>query len=123
MAVTSQSTAINATASPAFSPRELDFQVVRGSSGLIATFEAFRESQGTSKAEIARRADLYREAVSRLLTAENPNPTLKSIIQLLAGLDLHMEITIRPTRQDDSPYLVEVGGKFGRERKVAGEDF
>lgn len=122
MAVTSKSTA-EATTSPALSPRELDFQVVRGSSGLVATFEALRESQGMSKAEIARRADLYREAVSRLLTAENPNPTLKSIIQLLAGLDLHMQITIRPTRKDDSPFLVEVGGQFGRERKVAGEDF
>ncbi len=107
---------------PVLSERELDFQVIRGSSGLVATFEAFRESQGVSKAEIARRTDLYREAVSRLLSAENPNPTMKSIVQLLAGLDLHMEITLRPTRPDDSPYLVEVAGRFGRERKVAGED-
>jgi transcriptional regulator with XRE-family HTH domain len=111
------------TPNPVLSERELDFQVVRGSSGLIATLETFRESQGVSKAEIARRADLYREAVSRLLTAENPNPTLKSIIQLLAGLDLHMDITIRPTRLNDSPHLVEVAGLFGRERKIAGEDF
>lgn len=123
MAVISQPKGQIPTTGPALSARELDFQVIRGSSGLVAAFEAFRESQGMSKAEIARRADLYREAVSRLLTAEDPNPTLKSIIQLLAGLDLHMEITIRPRRQDDSPYLVEVGGQFGRERKIAGEDF
>lgn len=106
---------------PALSERELDFQVIRGSSGFIAVFEAFRESQGISTAEVARRADVYREAISRLLNAENPNPTMKSIVQLLAGLDLEMAVTIRPKRPD-SEYLVEVGGQFGRERKVAGED-
>jgi len=34
-----------------------------------------------------------------------------------------MKITIRPTRQDDPPNVVDIGSQFGRERKVAGENF
>ena len=63
--------------------------------GLIAVIDAIREREGVTTEELARRMGRRREAVSRLLNATYPNPTLDTFLHLLKALDLTAEIRLR----------------------------
>jgi DNA-binding phage protein len=57
---------------------------------LINQLDARREAYGLSKAELARAADKSPEAIRRLLTVKNPNPTLRTVVELAAALGLQV---------------------------------
>jgi transcriptional regulator with XRE-family HTH domain len=51
-----------------------------------------REEQGLSKAELARRTGRA-EFLRRLFTAQTPNPTLETVVEVAAALDLELSLT------------------------------
>lgn len=67
---------------------------------LLTSFEAARAKRQIPKAEVARRIDRRPEAVSRLLSGRDQNPTLDTIADLAFALDLEIEVRIkeRPKR-------------------------
>ena len=47
-----------------------------------------------------------REAISRLLSADDINPTLNTLIELLSALKLTADITLRQAREGEGPIKV-----------------
>lgn len=58
--------------------------------GIIRALDQRRCSLQLSKAELARRAGLRPEVIRRLFSAENPNPTLSTLVALAGALELEM---------------------------------
>ncbi len=65
---------------------------------LLRAIDARRAELGISKAELGRRAGLKPEAVRRLLTSVNPNPTLSTLIAIADSLDLAVAMVPEPRR-------------------------
>ena len=61
---------------------------------IIRALDERRCNLELSKAELARRADLRPEVIRRLFSAENPNPTLSTVVALARALEL--ELTAQP---------------------------
>jgi len=76
---------------------------------VIRAFDARRNELNLTKAELARRAGVKPEAIRRLFTSENPNPTLSTLVALAAALDLEL----RP-----EPRIVPTGTTPGRSAAV-----
>jgi transcriptional regulator with XRE-family HTH domain len=55
---------------------------------LIRSIDAARTSAGISKAELARRAGMQPEAVRRLFSVAEANPTITTLVTLASALDL-----------------------------------
>jgi transcriptional regulator with XRE-family HTH domain len=51
---------------------------------------------------------VYRAAISRLLNAERPNPTLDTFNALLRALHVTAEIRLRPAQEGEPPITVAV---------------
>jgi DNA-binding phage protein len=66
---------------------------------VIRAFDARRQELQLTKAELARRAGVKPEAIRRLLSAEQPNPTLSTLVALAGALDLE----IRPVARESTP--------------------
>lgn len=64
---------------------------------ILQQCEAERERVGLTKAALAQRVGMNPASIRRLLTAEGSNPTLKTILGILAALDL--EIVVRPAHR------------------------
>ena len=64
---------------------------------IIRELDHRRSSLNLTKAEVARRADLRPEVVRRLLSAENPNPTLATLAAVADALE--MEVALMPRKQ------------------------
>ena len=73
---------------------------------LIQAIEAARKKLHISKEELATRMNKRREAVSRLLTADDANPTLDTITELLVALGITAEITLRKAVDGEAPIKV-----------------
>ncbi|WP_416246629.1 helix-turn-helix domain-containing protein [Candidatus Poriferisodalis multihospitum] len=58
--------------------------------GIIRILDQRRCRLQLSKAELARRAGLRPEVIRRLFSAENPNPTLSTLVALAGALELKM---------------------------------
>jgi ribosome-binding protein aMBF1 (putative translation factor) len=67
---------------------------------ILMQIDAARERLGLSKAELARRIGSDPSVVRRLFSSKTSNPTLRVILDLVAVLDLDLEL--RPA-QTDSP--------------------
>lgn len=65
-----------------------------------------RKQQQLSQEQLATLTGKKREAISRLLSAENINPTLETLIELLSALDLTADITLRPAKEGEAPMRV-----------------
>lgn len=63
---------------------------------LVRALDDRREQLGMSKAELARRAELAPEAVRRLFSVDDPNPTIMTLTALADALGL--ELVPRPRR-------------------------
>lgn len=74
---------------------------------LIEAIDAIREQEGVTIEELARRMDRHREAISRLMNATYPNPTLDTFTRLLKALDLTAEIHLRRAAEGESPIKVK----------------
>lgn len=66
---------------------------------VIRAFDARREELHLTKAELARRAGVKPEAIRRLLSAENPNPTLTTLVALAGALDLEIRPVAREAKR------------------------
>ena len=64
---------------------------------VIREIDKRRSSLNLTKAEVARRADLRPEAVRRLLSGANPNPTLSTLAAVADALE--MEVVLMPRNQ------------------------
>lgn len=64
---------------------------------ILQAVDAERERIGISKKELAERVGMNAVVVRRLLTAEDSNPTFKTMLSICAALDL--EIQIKPARR------------------------
>lgn len=76
---------------------------------LVNELDARRVACGLSKAELARAVDKSPEAIRRLLTVENPNPTLGTFVELATVLGLKISVEPmtdeeRMAGRDGSPY-------------------
>lgn len=57
---------------------------------LVNALDERREALGMTKAELARRADIAPEAVRRLFSADNPNPTIGTLTAIADTLGLEL---------------------------------
>ena len=62
---------------------------------IVRQLDDAREEQGLSKAELARRTGRRAEFLRRLFTAQTPNPTLETVVEVAAALDLELSLTAR----------------------------
>ena len=62
---------------------------------VLRALDERREQLGLSKAELARRASLRPEVVRRLLTAEQHNPTMSTIVAVANALDIDLRPVVR----------------------------
>lgn len=67
---------------------------IRSTDAIVRSLDARREAEGLTKAELARRAHLPAEAVRRLFSADQANPTLGTITALAGALDV--ELVLQP---------------------------
>lgn len=81
---------------------------------VIRSLDERREDLGLSKAELARRAGLKPEAIRRLFSADQPNPTLNTLVALASALDLELQPRPRPEQDTTS------SGRSGAARTPAG---
>lgn len=75
---------------------------------LMHAFEEIRQQQHITQQELAERMGRKREAVARLLTVEDVNPTLDTLIDLLMAFHLTADITLRPTGEGERPMEVHI---------------
>jgi transcriptional regulator with XRE-family HTH domain len=73
---------------------------------LMQAIELIRSRQNISKEDIAAKMGKKREAISRLLTAHDVNPTLATILELLTSLKLTADITLRRSKEGEAPLHV-----------------
>ncbi len=59
---------------------------------LVRDLDAAREQAGMGKSELARKIAARPEVVRRLFTAENPNPTIDTIVKVATALGYHLEL-------------------------------
>ncbi len=86
---------------------------VRATADLLAALDVWRKEGGLSRAEMARRMAMHDTAISRLFNDERSNPTLATLVEMLAALDLHATLTLSPREQ--------VGRKHARVLAVRSE--
>jgi transcriptional regulator with XRE-family HTH domain len=88
------------------------FQEMQAEIQFMQAIEVMRARQHISKENLAARAGKKREAVSRLLTGREANPTLNTILDLLTALDLTADITLRPSREGEGPLKVSTEPEY-----------
>ena len=62
--------------------------------------------QKITKEALAAQMGRKREAISRLLTSEEINPTLDTFIELLSALKLTADITLRRSKEGEGPIKI-----------------
>lgn len=65
---------------------------------VIRALDERRAELDLTKAELARRAGVKPEAIRRLFSAENPNPTLSTLVALAEALDMELRPEPHPPR-------------------------
>jgi transcriptional regulator with XRE-family HTH domain len=75
---------------------------------LMQAIEAIRAGKHISKESLATQMGRKREAVSRLLTVSDTNPTLSTIIELLSALQLTADIVLRRSQEGEAPLKVAI---------------
>ena len=84
------------------------YQEMEAELRLLRAIDEYRESLHISKDELARRMGRHRESISRTLTAQDANPTLDTITELLTALGVTAEITLRKAREGEAPIEVAI---------------
>lgn len=73
---------------------------------LMRAIDVARKHLQMTQEQLAARMGKKREAVSRLFSAEDINPTLNTIVELLSALNLTADITIRQAEEGEGPINV-----------------
>ena len=81
--------------------REMDAELE-----LMHAIDMMRKHQHMSQEDLAKLMGRKREAISRLLSSEDANPTLNTFIELLSALKLTADITLRQAREGEGPIKV-----------------
>lgn len=63
---------------------------------VINELDSVRERQGLSKAELARRIGVSDAVIRRLFSADERNPTMKTIVEVADVLGLELRVTPPP---------------------------
>ena len=72
----------------------------------MRAIDEVRKQLDMSQEQLARRMGKKREAVTRLLSSDDVNPTLDTIIELLSALQLTADITLRQAREGEGPIRI-----------------
>ena len=75
---------------------------------LMQALDTIRKQQHMSQEQLAARIGKKREAISRLFSSDEINPTLNTLIELLSALNLTADITIRQAEEGEEPIKVAV---------------
>ena len=75
---------------------------------LMQALDAIRKQQHISQEQLAARIGKNQQALSRLFSADDINPTLNTLIELLSALNLTADITIRQAGEGEEPIKVAV---------------
>ncbi|GAC1679859.1 MAG: hypothetical protein NVS9B9_00610 [Ktedonobacteraceae bacterium] len=88
---------------------------------LILAFEAICQYRYISQEVLAERMGKKREAITRLHSSDDANPTLKMMIELLSVLNITADITLREAKEGESPIHVvtELSSSLGRSTRGA----
>ncbi len=81
--------------------REMDAELE-----LMRAIDLIRKHQHMSQEKLATLMGRKREAISRLLSSDDANPTLNTFIELLSALKLTADITVRQARDGEGPIKV-----------------
>jgi transcriptional regulator with XRE-family HTH domain len=73
---------------------------------LMRAIDDVRKQLDMSQEQLARRMGKKREAVTRLLSSDDVNPTLDTIVELLSALQLTADITLRQAREGEGPIRI-----------------
>ena len=73
---------------------------------LMRALDEVRKQLNLSQEQLAKRMGKKREAVTRLLSDNEVNPTLDTLIELLSALQLTADITLRRAREGEGPITV-----------------
>jgi len=73
---------------------------------LMRALDEVRKQLNLSQEQLAKRMGKKREAVTRLLSDDEVNPTLDTLIELLSALQLTADITLRRAREGEGPITV-----------------
>ncbi len=73
---------------------------------LMHAIEAIRKHQHISQETLAERMGKKRESVSRILSSDESNPTLETLIELFSALNITADITLRQAKEGESPIHV-----------------
>lgn len=71
---------------------EINTRALISTSNLLNQLDQLREEQGLTKKELANLAGIEPASVRRLLSGQSPNPTLNTVMKLLAALDSSLSI-------------------------------
>jgi transcriptional regulator with XRE-family HTH domain len=81
--------------------REMDAELE-----LMHALDSIRKQQHMSQETLAALMGRKREAISRLFSAEDSNPTLYTLLELLSALKLTADITLRQAKEGEGPIKV-----------------
>jgi len=81
--------------------REMDAELE-----LMYAIDLICKQQHISQEKLATLMGRKREAISRLLSSDDVNPTLNTFIELLSALKLTADITLRQAREGEGPIRV-----------------
>jgi transcriptional regulator with XRE-family HTH domain len=81
--------------------REMDAELE-----LMHALDSIRKQQHMSQETLAALMGKKREAISRLFSADDSNPTLDTLVELLSALKLTADITLRQAREGEGPLKV-----------------
>ncbi len=73
---------------------------------LMHAIDEIRKQRRMTQEELATLMGKKREAISRLLSSDEVNPTLSTFIELLSALNLTADITLRQAREGEAPIKV-----------------
>ena len=73
---------------------------------LMQAIDTMRKHQHITQEKLAAQLGKKREAISRLLSADDVNPTLNTLIELLSALQLTADITLRRAKEGEGPLKV-----------------
>ena len=73
---------------------------------LMRALEAVRKRRHMSQKQLAALMGKKREAISRLFSSDESNPTLGTLIELLSALNLTADITLRQAREGEGAITV-----------------
>jgi DNA-binding phage protein len=91
---------------------------IRAVDEFVRRVDTARIEKGMTKADLARRISMTPEAMRRLLTSPDVNPTLETVLAVLEAVDLRLHLTDAPPMSTANHSGLK-HSRPARERKIA----